>query len=46
VARTNITAEEFEENKDREQYFLAAEAKNKGIIDKIVGLDVPLSYIL
>lgn len=46
ISRTNITDEEFEENKDREQYFLAAEAKDKGIIDKIIGVDVPLSYIL
>lgn len=46
ISRTNITAEEFDENKDREQYFLASEAKEKGIIDKIIGVDVPLSYIL
>lgn len=45
ISRTNITAEEFDENKDREQYFLASEAKEKGIIDKIIGVDVPMSYI-
>lgn len=45
ITRTNITAEEFDENKDREQYFLASEAKEKGIIDKIIGVDVPMSYI-
>lgn len=45
VSRTKITDEEFEENKDREQYFLADEAKEKGIIDKIIGVDVDMSYI-
>lgn len=43
--RTKITEEEFEENKDRERYFLALDAKEKGIIDKIIGLDVDMSYI-
>ena len=45
ITRTNITEEEFEDNKDRERYFLAEEAKEKGIIDKIIGIDVDMSYI-
>lgn len=45
VSRTNISDEEFEENKDRERYFLADEAKEKGIVDKIIGIDVDLSYV-
>lgn len=45
VSRTNISNEEFEENKDRERYFLASEAKEKGIVDKIIGIDVDLSYV-
>lgn len=45
VSRTKITDEDFEENKDRERYFLAPEAKEKGIIDKIIGIDVGMSYI-
>lgn len=45
VSRTFITEEEFEENKDRERYFLAEEAKEKGIVDKIIGVDADMSYI-
>ena len=45
ITRTNITEEEFENNKDRERYFLAEEAKEKGIIDKIIGIDIDMSYI-
>ena len=45
ITRTNITEEEFESNKDRERYFLADEAKEKGIIDKIIGVDIDMSYI-
>lgn len=45
VNRTKISEEEFEENKDRERYFLAEEAKEKGIIDNIIGIDVDMSYI-
>lgn len=45
LTRTNITEDEFEENKDRERYFLGEEAKEKGIVDKIIGVDVDMSYI-
>lgn len=46
IAHTNITEEEFEENKDREQYFFSNEAKEKGIIDYIIGVDVDIDDIL
>ena len=46
IANTKITEEEFEENKDREQYFFADEAKEKGIIDYIIGVDCELEDIL
>lgn len=46
LSKTNITEQEYEDNKDREQYFFAAEAKEKGIIDYIIGVDVDLEDIL
>ena len=45
IARTNITEEEFEANKEKEQYMFADEAKEKGIIDGIIGKDIDLSSI-
>jgi len=46
TSNTNITADEYEDNKDREQYFLAEEAKEKGIIDFIINEDVSLGDVL
>ena len=46
VSNTNIGEEEYENNKDREQYFFAEEAKEKGIIDSIISVDVPMDEVL
>lgn len=46
LARTKITEEEFEANKEKEQYMFANEAKEKGIIDGIIGIDIDLDDIL
>ncbi len=43
---TTMTAEYLESIKDRETYLFAAEAKEKGIIDKVIGVDCDLDYIL
>lgn len=45
ISKTNITEEEYETNKDREQYFFAEEAKEKGIVDYIIGVDCGLDEI-
>ena len=45
LSKTNITEEEFEANKEKEQYMFADEAKEKGIIDGIIGVDVDLDSI-
>lgn len=45
ITRTKITEEEFEANKEKEQYMFADEAKEKGIIDGIIGIDVDLDSI-
>lgn len=46
VEHTNMTAEYLEEIKDREYYMFPDEAKEKGIVDKIIGIDCDLSDIL
>lgn len=46
VNNSNISNEEYEENIDRELYLLADECKEKGLCDKIVGIDCDLDYIL
>ena len=46
VEHTNMTAEYLEEIKDREYYMFPDEAKEKGIVDKIIGIDCELSDIL
>ena len=46
VSNTNIVEEEYENNKDREQYFFAEEAKEKGIIDYIINVDIPMDEVL
>lgn len=43
---TSMTAEYLESIKDRETYLFAVEAKEKGIIDKVIGIDCDLDYIL
>ena len=45
VEHTNMTAEYLEEIKDREYYMFPDEAKEKGIVDKIIGIDCELSDI-
>ena len=39
VEHTNMTEDFLEEIKDREYYMFADEAKEKGIVDKIIGVD-------
>ena len=46
VEHTNMTAEYLEEIKDREYYMFPDEAKEKGIVDKIIGVDCELADIL
>ena len=46
VGNTNISEDDYEDNKDREQYFFAQEAKAKGIIDYIINVDIPLDEVL
>ena len=46
LSNTKITEEEYEESKDRELYMFSSEAKEKGIVDKIVGKDCSLDEIL
>lgn len=44
--RTNMDPEFLEKIKDREYYMFAEEAKEHGIIDKIIGVDCQLDEIL
>lgn len=46
VEHTNMTEDFLEEIKDREYYMFADEAKEKGIVDKIIGIDCDLEEIL
>lgn len=46
IQYTSMSAEYLESIKDRETYLFAAEAKEKGIIDKVIGVDCDLNYIL
>lgn len=46
IQHTKMTKEYLESIKDRETYMFALEAKEKGIVDKIVGIDCSLDYIL
>lgn len=46
VSNTHIEKSEYEENKDRERYFFAEEAKEKGIIDCIINVDIPMDEVL
>ena len=43
---TNMTRDFLEEIKDREYYIFADEAKEKGIIDKIIGVDCDIYEIM
>lgn len=43
---TKMTEEYLDTIKDRETYMFAEEAKEKGIVDKIIGVDCSLDYIL
>ena len=45
IERTNVTEEQYELDKEKEQYMFANEAKEKGIIDGIIGIDVDLDSI-
>lgn len=46
IANTNMTAEFLEEIKDREYYMFPEEAKERGIVDKIIGVDCDIDEIL
>lgn len=46
IEHTKMTKEYLESIKDRETYMFANEAKEKGIVDKIIGIDCSLDYIL
>lgn len=46
ISHTNMTAEYLEEIKDREYYMFPNEAKEKGIVDKIIGVDCELIDVL
>ena len=46
LKHTTITEEEYEANKKDEQFMFADEAKEKGIIDYIIGVDCTLNEIL
>lgn len=46
IHHTKMTAEYLDSIKDRETYMFAEEAKEKGIVDKIIGVDCSLDYIL
>ena len=45
LTRTNIDENEYEENKDREQYFIGQELKDKGIVDGIIGIDIKMEEL-
>lgn len=46
VENTNMSAEFLEEIKDREYYMFPEEAKERGIVDKIIGVDCDIDEIL
>jgi ATP-dependent Clp protease protease subunit len=46
VSNSKITSEEYDSKIDRELYMLADECKEKGLCDKIIGIDTDLDYIL
>lgn len=46
LENTNITEEEYDKRVRDEQFFFADEAKEKGIVDYIIGIDVDLDKIL
>ena len=46
ISNSNISSEEYDKNIDRELYLLADECKEKGLCDKIIGVDCDIDYIL
>ena len=46
VENTNMTSEFLESIADREYYMFAQEAKERGLVDKIIGIDCKLDAIL
>lgn len=46
IENTKMSAEFLEEIKDREYYIFANEAKERGIVDKIIGVDCDIDEIL
>lgn len=46
IANSKMTKEFLDENKDRELYLFAEEAKTNGIVDYIIGIDCDIDEIL
>ena len=46
LRRTNISNDDYEQKKRDEQFFFAEEAKDKGIVDSIIGVDCDLDEVL
>lgn len=46
LERTSIPEEDYEKKKRDEQFFFSAEAKDKSIVDEIIGVDCALDDIL
>lgn len=46
INNTNMSEEFLEEIKDREYYMFSEEAKERGIVDKIIGVDCELEEVL
>lgn len=46
IEHSNMSAEFLEEIKDREYYMFAEEAKERGIVDGIIGQDIELDSLL
>lgn len=46
VKHTKMTEEYLEEIKDREYYMFADEAKEKGIVDYIIGVDCDIDFVI
>ena len=46
IAHSNMSAEFLEEIKDREYYMFAEEAKERGVVDGIIGQDIELDSLL
>lgn len=46
IEHTDMTADFIEEIKDREYYMFSEEAKERHIVDKIIGIDCDIDEII